>query len=188
MPDEWLDVVDEHDNVVDCRPRQEIHRLGLLHRGVHVFLFDRHGALLVQRRQRNLVSSPLALDCSVSEHLRSGEGYSQAAVRGLQEELGLSGVGLRPVLRFSMEYGPGDNMISCLYKGDVHPKEVHPDPDEVGEVSYHALKDLLQMVQEESDTFSRWFRELLLWYCGEASDVRVIALNSGAETNPGTLR
>lgn len=38
-PDELFDVVDDENQVIDVVPRREVHRLGLKHRAVHVFLF-----------------------------------------------------------------------------------------------------------------------------------------------------
>jgi 16S rRNA (adenine1518-N6/adenine1519-N6)-dimethyltransferase len=40
---ESLDVVNENDEMIDTRPRGEIHEKGLLHRAVHIFLLNRTG-------------------------------------------------------------------------------------------------------------------------------------------------
>jgi len=39
MPDEMFDIIDEEDNVIDQEMRSVVHKRGLWHRGVHVFLF-----------------------------------------------------------------------------------------------------------------------------------------------------
>jgi isopentenyldiphosphate isomerase len=173
MTDEYLDVVNDDDAVVGRETRSTIHRRGLRHRGVHVFLFTEDGMLLVQQRGSQKEASPSALDCSVSEHLQAGEGYQQAARRGLREELGLEGVALSPVVCFSMTYGENDHKISQLYEGIVKPESVRFDPDEVAAIAYHRLADLLAKLKVGDGEFSRWFRELLLWYCGEPSDLQV---------------
>jgi isopentenyldiphosphate isomerase len=61
--------------------RAVVHQLGLQHRGIHIFLVTLEGKLLVQQRGRHRGISPLALDCSVSEHVKAGEGYPEAAAR-----------------------------------------------------------------------------------------------------------
>jgi isopentenyl-diphosphate delta-isomerase len=173
MDDEELDIVDRHDGVIGRYKRSEAHRLGLRHRGVHIFLFTPDGQLLIQKRAKGTRSSPGTLDCSVSEHVRAGESYAQAAQRGLKEELGLEEIDLNHVLKFAMVYGANDFMISHLYEGKVNPAKVCMDVEEVDNVAYYTLSDLLQMLTEGHTQFSRWFRELLLWYCSEESDVEV---------------
>lgn len=89
MPDELFDVVDEQDHVIGQETRSLVHRRGLWHRGVHVFLFTRAHKLLVQQRSKDRLQAPLAWDCSVSEHVKAGEDYYSAAMRGLKEEMGV---------------------------------------------------------------------------------------------------
>lgn len=179
MTDEWLDVVDAQDSVIGQESRQEVHRRGLRHRGVHVFLFNDLGELLVQTRGAGREASPSALDCSVSEHVRAGEDYHQAAQRGLKEELGLESVALTPVVHFSMTYGENDNKISQLYEGRAPLEQIRIDPEEVAGVNYYRLDALLERLKSDDGAFSRWFRELLKWYCGEPSEVEVRTVESG---------
>ncbi len=75
MGDELLDVVDANDNVLSQAMRSAVHREGFYHRGIHVFLATPEGKLLVQQRSESRESFPMALDCSVSEHVKAGETY-----------------------------------------------------------------------------------------------------------------
>lgn len=50
MQNELLAVVDEHDVILEHRPRHEIHAQGLRHRAVHILIFDDQGRLLLQKR------------------------------------------------------------------------------------------------------------------------------------------
>ncbi len=177
MADEWLDVVDDANVVVGRELRSKIHRRGLLHRGIHVFLFTREDQLLVQRRSGNRDTAPLALDGSVSEHLLAGEDYAAGARRGLREELGIEGIELRPIVRFRMQYGPNDDEICQLYEGAVDPVNVRYDPTEVADIAYHTLAELTAQVRAGKENFSRWFQQLLLWYQDEPSDLHVIKLD-----------
>ena len=86
---EIFDVVDDQDRVIGQAPRADVHARGLNHRAVHVFLFNPEGLLFVQKRSAAKDTFPLCYDSSASGHLLAGEGYDSAAVRELQEELGL---------------------------------------------------------------------------------------------------
>ena len=89
MPEEIFDVVNEHDEVIDRKPRSEVHRLGLLHRAVHVLVFNARGETLLQKRSMSKDREPGKWDSSTSGHLDSGEDYDACAVRELREEIGL---------------------------------------------------------------------------------------------------
>ena len=173
MPDELFDVVDEQDYVVGQEMRSVVHQRGLWHRGVHVFLFTREGKLLVQQRSKDRVHAPLALDCSVSEHVKAGEDYYTAAVRGLKEEMGVEGIEIEPLVKFKMNYGPNDNEISELYQGIVDPSVVRFDPVEIERIDYYSLPELQKLMGSEKHNLSYWFEQILQWYLGEPSAVQV---------------
>jgi 16S rRNA (adenine1518-N6/adenine1519-N6)-dimethyltransferase len=86
---EIFDVVDENDNVIGQKTRGEVHANKLLHRAVHVFVFNKRGDLLLQQRSIFKDAHPGVWDSSVSGHLDSGEDYAAAAVRELDEEMGI---------------------------------------------------------------------------------------------------
>ncbi len=88
--DEMFDVVDENDQVIDQMERSRVHSEGLLHRAVHVFVFNKCGDLYLQKRSALKDSSPGLWDSSASGHLDVGEEYKSAAIRELSEELGVS--------------------------------------------------------------------------------------------------
>jgi isopentenyl-diphosphate delta-isomerase len=171
--DELLDIVNDTDIVVDQKMRSTIHQLGLQHRGVHVFLFSPDGRMLVQKRTADRDSSPSKLDCSVSEHVKAGESYLNAAIRGMREELGLEGIEIKPLVRFGMNYGFNDNEISTLFEGVVDPSKVKFDPVEIEEISYYNLNKLDEMINEDETNFCVWFVELLNWYFGRQSKLRL---------------
>jgi len=174
MPDELLDVVNDNDMVIAQEMRSIVHRHGLQHRGVHVFLVTSEGRLLVQQRGRHQVAFPLALDCSVSEHVKAGENYRQAAERGLAEELGLQDVRTHALVKFKMVYGPNDFEICLLYEGGVNPSSVCFDPLEVEGIAYYHLEELEALIQRGEVAVSGWFVQLINWYLDKPSELDVI--------------
>ncbi len=174
MPDELLDVVNDDDLVISQEMRSVVHQHGLLHRGIHVFLITSEGLLLVQQRGRHQEAYPLALDCSVSEHVKAGENYQQAAHRGLAEELGIQGIRINPLVKFKMVYGPNDFEICLLYEGRVNPISVRFNSLEVEGIAYYQLEDLQALVQSREAGFSSWFVQLINWSIGKPSELQVL--------------
>jgi isopentenyldiphosphate isomerase len=89
MPEDIFDVVNDRDEVVDRQPRSAVHRLGLLHRAVHVLVFNSHGQIFLQKRSMKKDRQPGLWDSSASGHVDSGEDYDTTAVREVREEIGL---------------------------------------------------------------------------------------------------
>jgi 16S rRNA (adenine1518-N6/adenine1519-N6)-dimethyltransferase len=176
MPDELLDVVNDTDTVITQEMRSVVHQLGLLHRGIHAFLVTPEGRLLVQQRGSRKETFPLALDCSVSEHVKAGENYQQAAHRGLAEELGIQGVRINPLVKFKMVYGPNDFEICLLYEGRGNPALVRFDPQEVERIASYRLEELETFIERGDIEFSSWFVQLLFWYLGRPSIMQVLSI------------
>lgn len=174
MADELLDIVNDHDIVIGQEMRSSVHRLGLQHRGVHVMLFAYDGKMLVQKRSADRAAFPSALDCSVSEHVKAGESYLEAALRGMREELGVEGVEIRPLVKFKMEYGFNDLEISTLYEGRVDTNKVKFDPIEIETIAYYKLEELQDLAEDEKSELCGWFRELIRWYRGKSGRMEIL--------------
>ncbi|HOX55905.1 MAG TPA: NUDIX domain-containing protein [Verrucomicrobiota bacterium] len=89
MQEELFDIVNERDEVIGQRPRSEVHRLGLMHRSVHVLVFNAAGQVYLQKRSMKKDRQPGLWDSSASGHVAAGEDYDACAIRELGEEIGL---------------------------------------------------------------------------------------------------
>ena len=174
MADELLDIVNDNDNITGQEMRSTVHKLGLQHRGVHIFFFTSDGKMLVQKRSADRASSPSALDCSISEHVKAGESYLDAAIRGAREEMGVDAGELIPLVKFKMNYGPNDNEISVVYKGTVNPALVKFDPIEISEIGYYNMDEIRALVTEKQQPICGWFIEILNWYWGQPAAMTVL--------------
>ena len=122
--DELFDIVDELNQVTGQGTRREIHEGSLRHRAVHMFLVNKHGAVLLQKRSLWKDRQPGKWDSSAAGHLDAGESYEEAAVRELKEELGVDMNGDELIycgqrrFRFEREFHGSmfrDNQVSNVY-------------------------------------------------------------------------
>ncbi len=78
------------------RTRDEVHALGLYHRGIVVWVLSQNDILLQQRSDQKDIC-PSLWDVSVAGHVGAWESYRAAAARETREELGLRNVVLKKI-------------------------------------------------------------------------------------------
>ncbi len=160
-PEEIFDICDEHDRVIGTAPRSRVHAEGLLHRAVHIFVFNSRGELLLQRRSATKDESPLKLTSSASGHLSAGESYESAAIREMQEEIGLSGP-LEFLHRFPARFETAfEHTVLYRLYSDAEPT---PDPGEILRMETVTLDEARKRLAADPDDFSSPLRVLLEWY------------------------
>ncbi|MGJ8676767.1 MAG: 16S rRNA (adenine(1518)-N(6)/adenine(1519)-N(6))-dimethyltransferase RsmA [Akkermansiaceae bacterium] len=97
--DEVFDVVDMDDQVVRQEIREVVHRDNLIHRAVHMLVFNKRKEVFLQKRSRLKDMNSGVWGTSAAGHLNTGEGYEEAAVRELHEELGVQKTELQEIGR-----------------------------------------------------------------------------------------
>lgn len=89
MKKEFLDVVNENDEVVSSVSREDVYEKSLRHRIAHVVVFNDNGEMLLQFRSKNVSFCPNHWVTSAGGHVQAGESYMEAAKREYMEELGV---------------------------------------------------------------------------------------------------
>jgi len=166
MSEEIFDVVNDRDEVIDRRPRSEVHRLGLLHRAVHVLVFNSRGEVFLQKRSMTKDREPGKWDSSTSGHVDSGENYDASAVRELREETGLI-VQKTPERLFKIDAGvETDQEFVWLYRCSAEgPFQLHPDEIERGEwfVPEAVTRWVAGRPQDFASAFRLIWKKYLVW-------------------------
>lgn len=139
--EELFEIVDEHDKVIGLAPRSLCHgHPELVHRVAHVLVFNRRGALLLQKRALSKDIQPGKWDTSVGGHLMPGEDYEQAARREYREELGIADAHLEPWgpsrIRNAVESENVMTYVTC------HEGPFRFDPGEIDEVRFWTAAEI----------------------------------------------
>lgn len=158
MHNELLAVVDEHDLILDYRPRHEIHAQGLRHRAVHILVFNDQKQLLLQKRSMKKDLNKDLWDTSAAGHVDQGESYETCAPRELQEELNVSAAltalfKLEPTPQLGMEF---IQVYCCQHNGPFRVAA-----DEIDEIRWLDQPDINRRVTENDPTLTETFK--IIW-------------------------
>lgn len=91
MKEEFLEVYSpEGTKTGQKKSKSEIHRKGLFHSTVHVWIFTEEGNILIQKRSKKKELNPGVWDVSVAGHVKFNENIKKAAKRETLEETGIN--------------------------------------------------------------------------------------------------
>ncbi len=157
--EEVFDVVDMADEVTGQATRGEVHAQGLIHRAVHLFVFNPAGELFLQKRSQLKDIHPGVWDSSAAGHLDSGEDYGAAAERELEEELGLTGVELTGIGKLPPSESTGQEHVQ-LYRASVGKKVKLRYPcSEVETGAFFPIAVISDWVEKRPQDFAGGFLE-----------------------------
>lgn len=152
---EIYDVVDSDDNILFQATRKEIHRKNLLHRSVHILVFNARGDLYLQKRSLTKDENPGLWDTSAAGHVDSGEDYLSSANRELMEELGIAEP-LKPVVKLKAEKNTSWEHVwvyACTTK-----QTIRINPEEISEGRYWSLEKIRNRLENEPGQFTSTFK------------------------------
>lgn len=156
-PNEMFDVVDSQDNVIGRASRKEVHDKGLLHRSVHVLVFDPQGRLFLQKRSPEKDENPGYWDTSSAGHVNAGEDYPTCAQREMLEELGIA-ESLELFARIPAcpeTFWEHVNAYTCVTR-----QAIRINPAEITEGRFWSLEEIRRALESGSPPFTSTFRLL----------------------------
>ena len=145
MEEGFLDVVTEKGEVIKVLPRSRIHGdPSLLHRVVHVLVFNSKDDLLLQKRSMSKDVAPGKWDTSVGGHVNAGETLEEAVMREMEEELGIN-EGVPEYLYSYIHSNPFETELVYTYKS-VYGGEINYQQDEIDEVRAWSMDEIKQTI------------------------------------------
>lgn len=88
--EEMIDVLDENGlKTGEILTRKEIHKKGIWHRVIVVAIIDNNNQILMQQRSYDKDTNPGKWDISVAGHISAGQTSLEAAIREVEEEVGI---------------------------------------------------------------------------------------------------
>jgi isopentenyl-diphosphate delta-isomerase len=179
---EMLILVDEGDHEVGHLDKAACHDGdGTLHRAFSLFIFNRRGELLLQRRSATKRLWPRFWSNSCCSHPRRGETMSAATRRRLDQELGLT-TELHHLFTFSY-HAPyldlGAEREVCWVFAGASDDEPRVNTNEIAEVRWIGPGDLDRELESRPELFTPWFG--LEWPRVRPRLPEILAPTSGAD-------
>lgn len=159
MLHEDIILVDREDREIGIAEKLEAHRRGELHRAFSVMVWDGNGRLLLQRRQIGKYHSGGLWTNSCCGHPRPGERAGDAALRRLDEEMGIT-CALAPIGTFTYRAELGGGLIEHelvhIFRGRYE-GAVAPNPRECDGFSWSSPDAIRRQIEAVPQAFSAWF-------------------------------
>jgi len=133
---------------------------GTLHRAFSVFVFNSKGELLLQKRALNKYHSGGLLTNTCCSHPRPGELVKEAAVRRLQEEMGMT-CELEKKFRFEykaeLDNGLTEWELDQVLVGVTDTLPVI-NTDEVDSYKFMTIEEIKEELTAKPEKFTEWFK------------------------------
>jgi isopentenyldiphosphate isomerase len=148
--EEIVVLVDQDNQPIGVVTRKIMRQQRLIHRASYILVFNTCGELFIQKRSRSKDIYPGYWDLAAGGVVLEGESYEDAAKRELREELGISGIKLRPL--FDQYYEDAANRVwgrifACTSNGPFALQE-----EEIDEGRFIALGEIEQLNRIEPFT------------------------------------
>ncbi len=138
-------VVNERDEIVGAEDMFYAIDNGLIRSCTHIFVFNKSGKILLQRRSRN-VFLPLLLDSSSAGHVDEGETRLMAAVRELEEEIGIANHEVIEIEKSFCLPGAMSTIHKVVVADDI---QLTLNPEEVEEVLWLTASEISTLIKLE---------------------------------------
>lgn len=164
-PLDQVTLVNANDEFVGSMDKVEAHRgEGKLHRAISVFLLNEQGELLIQQRSAKKIVGALQWANTCCGNVRPNETYLECAQRRLREELGIVGVHLTPMTKFTYQVRCNEEFseheIDSVFSGH-YSGEVFPNPEEVAAIRWIDKKNMKIRTKDIDTSFAPWVPFLL---------------------------
>jgi isopentenyldiphosphate isomerase len=156
--DEHLEIVNYEGEVIGSALRSQVHgNPSLIHKVVHVLVFNKKGDLLLQKRSLSKDVAPGRWDTSVGGHVGIGEELSVSSKREMQEELGISAYEPEYLYSYIHTNSYETELVTtyfCVHEGDISFNK-----EEIDEVRFWTLDEITKAMGTKilSDNFEHEF-------------------------------
>jgi isopentenyl-diphosphate Delta-isomerase len=159
--EERVILVNTDDVEIGTEEKMRAHEQGLLHRAFSIFIYNKKGEMLLQKRAKSKYHSGGLWTNACCSHPRKGETVEQAAHRRLQEEFGFDCT-LKNAFSFiyeaNLDHGLKEHEYDYVLIGTYDGPFDNINPEEIEDFRFITQEKLLDEVMRNPNDFTVWFR------------------------------
>lgn len=157
MEKKFVDVVDKNDKVIGKITEEEAtHSHDTITRTVTIFVYNSKGELFLQKRSRTKIRFPLHWDISVSGFVDAGESHDKAAIRELEEELGIKKNAKQLEFLFKKLIQTDRIEIAKVYALETD-EPISINRDEIAEGKFFSITEIKKMIHDKKELITSHF-------------------------------
>lgn len=163
MSKEQVILVNEQDEQIGLSEKLAAHKSGELHRAVSVFVFNKKGELLLQKRASTKYHGAGLWTNTCCTHPRDGETSEACAIRRLKEEMGIDAEVEKQfsfVYKAEVENGLIENEYDHVFFG-VYDGKIELNPNEAEDCTFASLDKVFTDAANHPEKYSIWFRIII---------------------------
>ena len=163
MSKESVILVNEQDEQIGLSEKLEAHQKGQLHRAVSVFVFNKKGELLLQKRASSKYHGAGLWTNTCCTHPTEGESSETCAVRRLKEEMGIEAEVEEQfsfIYKAEVENGLIENEYDHVFFA-VYEGKINLNPNEAEDCKFVSLAKVFKDAEQNPDNYSIWFRIII---------------------------
>ncbi|MAU31412.1 MAG: hydrolase [Flavobacteriaceae bacterium] len=174
MKEEFLEVYSpEGTKTGQKKSKSEIHRKGLFHSTVHVWIFTEEGNILIQKRSKKKELNPGVWDVSVAGHIKYNENIKKAAKRETLEETGVN-INTKDLLKIgvyrSINIHPKaidkEFLHTYILKIDENSIDLNHKNNEVDDLKFISIEEMESLIKKENNKIfigknRKYYRDVL---------------------------
>ncbi len=153
--------VDENDKEIGEIGKMEAHKKAVLHRAFSIFIFNKKGEVLLQRRADSKYHGGGLWSNACCSHPTVGGNLKKQAQKRLDEEMGfIVDIKKIDVIQYRAKVGElVENEVDHIFIGEYE-GGINPDPKEVSDYKWIGLKKLEEDLKKNPKNYTPWFKIL----------------------------
>lgn len=158
--EEYVILVDETDKELGVMEKMEAHQKGVLHRAFSVFIFNTNGEMLLQQRALSKYHSAGLWTNTCCSHPRPGENVADAALRRLNEEMGLSvplAMKTTFIYKAAFDNQLTEHELDYIFTG-ISTTDPQINPEEVNAFKWLSPHQVQEAIKATPHLFTAWFK------------------------------
>ncbi|MFY0624670.1 MAG: isopentenyl-diphosphate Delta-isomerase [Reichenbachiella sp.] len=161
MTEPQVILVDNNDEVIGSMGKQEAHVQGKLHRAISILVFNTKGEWLIHQRAKNKYHCGGLWTNACCSHPAPGESSEEAAIRRLQQEMGLYTKDIEKLFKFKYK-AAFDNELTEHEIDHVFRVVSNDTPEineeEVADYKYLTGSEISRLMRKHPLSFTPWFK------------------------------